>query len=185
MDICRARERSGPPHPVGGEQHHPQGGPVVCAEITLPVGGLFMRRETTWARQGQIKQVWRVIDATDVSLGRLAAEVAEVLMGKHRPEYTPHVPSGDVVIVLHGTKIGMTGSKGTQKLKRHYTGYPGGLKAETYESVRARKPDALIGDAVRRMLPKNRLSRVLLKNLHVVPAGEHPFADKKPVTMTI
>lgn len=144
-----------------------------------------MRRETTFAREGSVKQTWRVIDATDVSLGRLAAEVATVLMGKNRPEYTPHVITGDCVIVINGTKVGMTGSKGTQKLKQHYTGYPGGLRAETYDAVRAAKPDELIGDAVRRMLPKSRLARVMLKNLHVFPGAEHRFADKKPVEMKI
>jgi large subunit ribosomal protein L13 len=144
-----------------------------------------MRRETTFAREGDVKQVWRVVDATDVSLGRLAVEVAEVLMGKHRPEYTPHVPTGDCVIILNGTKVGLTGNKGAHKLKRHYTGYPGGLRAETYDAVRARKPEELIKDAVRRMMPKNRISRVLLKNLHVFSGAEHTFADKKPVSMKV
>ncbi len=144
-----------------------------------------MRRETTYAREGEIKQVWRVVDAADVPLGRLAVEVANVLMGKHRPEYTPHVASGDCVIVLNGTKVGLTGKKAEHNLKQRYTGYPGGLKAVTYGQVRERQPDSLIGDAVRRMMPKNRLSRVLLKNLHVVAGAEHTFADKKPVTMKV
>jgi large subunit ribosomal protein L13 len=144
-----------------------------------------MRRETTYAREGDIKQVWRVIDAAEVPLGRLAVEVANVLMGKHRPEYTPHVVSGDCVIVLNGKSVGLTGNKATQRMKLRYTGYPGGQRAESYGQVREHKPDELISDAVRRMMPKNRLSRVLLKNLHVFEGATHTFADKKPVEMKI
>jgi large subunit ribosomal protein L13 len=118
-------------------------------------------------------------------LGRLAAEVAIVLMGKHRPEYTAHVDCGDYVIVTHGTKVALTGRKAEQRLKLHYTGYPGGLKAETYGQVRDRKPESLISDAVRRMLPKSRLGRVMLGKLKVVPGAEHEFAAKNPTELKI
>lgn len=128
---------------------------------------------------------WRVIDAAGVPLGRLAAEVAEVLMGKHRPEYTPHVECGDWVIVINAKKIEMTGRKAEQRLKLRYTSHPGGLKAETYGQVREKDPESLIGDAVRRMLPKNRLSRVMMKNLHVYPGADHPHANMKPSTLTV
>jgi len=144
-----------------------------------------LRRQTWMAKKGDVPREWRVIDAADVPLGRLAAEVAIVLMGKHRPEYTPHVDTGDFVIVTNGTKVGLTGSKADHKLKLRYSGYPGGLKAETYGSVRQRRPDRLIEDAVRRMLPKNRLGRVMLKKLRVYPGAEHPHAQHNPVPLEI
>jgi len=128
---------------------------------------------------------WKVIDASGISLGRLAAEVAEVLMGKHRPEYTAHVESGDWVIVLNASKVGLTGRKAEQRLKLRYSQYPGGLKAETYGQVREDKPDLLIKDAVRRMLPKNRLARVMLKNMYVYAGADHPHAAMKPEVMTV
>jgi len=106
-------------------------------------------------------------------------------MGKHRPEYTPHIDCGDHVVVINGSKVGLSGKKAEQRLKRHYTGYPGGLKAETYGAVRDRKPETLIGDAVRRMLPKSRLGRVMLGKLKVYSGGEHPHASSNPVAMKI
>lgn len=128
---------------------------------------------------------WRLVDATDVSLGRLAVDVATVLMGKHRPEYTPHVDCGDFVIVINGSKVGMTGAKGEQNMKQRYSRYPGGLKEESYASVRDRRPEKLIEDAVRRMLPKNRLSRHMLKKLKVYPGAEHPHQSQQPIPMPI
>lgn len=136
-----------------------------------------MRRQTYFAKTGEIKKQWRQVDATDQPLGRLAVEVATVLMGKHRPEYTPHVDSGDFVIVTNATKVAMTGNKAEQRLKMRYTEYPGGLKTETYGSVRERRPEILISDAVKRMLPKNRLSRHILKNLKVYPGPDHPHKN--------
>lgn len=128
---------------------------------------------------------WRLVDATDVSLGRLAVEVATVLMGKHRPEYTPHVDCGDFVIVINGSKVGMTGSKGEQNMKQRYSRYPGGLKEESYADLRERRPEKLIEDAVRRMLPKNRISRHMLKKLKVYPGTEHPHQSQQPIPMAV
>jgi large subunit ribosomal protein L13 len=128
---------------------------------------------------------WRVIDAAGVPLGRLAAEVAEVLMGKHRPEYTAHVECGDWVVVINASKVEMTGRKAEHRLKMRYSSHPGGLKAETYGQVREEKPELLIKDAVRRMLPKNRLARVMLKNMHVYAGADHPHAAMKPATLTV
>ncbi len=144
-----------------------------------------LRRQTWMAKKGDVPREWRVIDADGVPLGRLAAEVATVLMGKHRPEYTPHVDTGDFVVVTNGKKIGLTGAKATQKLKMRYTGHPGGLKAETFGHLRERRSESLIEDAVRRMLPKNRLGRVMLKKLRVYPGAEHPHAQHNPVPLTI
>ncbi len=143
------------------------------------------RRQTYLAKPGTMSTTWRVVDAAGVPLGRLAAEVATVLMGKHRPDYTPHVLSGEAVVVLNGRQVAMTGRKAQQRLKMRYTEYPGGLKAETYEQVREKSPDRLIRDAVRRMLPKNRLSRAMLKNLHIYADAEHPHGAHKPATLTV
>ena len=139
-----------------------------------------MRRQTFFAKSGEIPKQWRQVDAEGQPLGRLAVEVATVLMGKHRPEYTPHVDTGDYVIVTNASKVALTGNKGEQRLKMRYTEYPGGLKTETYASVRDRKPEKLIEDAVRRMLPKNRLGRVMLTKLKVYPGAEHPHASQNP-----
>jgi len=144
---------------------------------------VHLRRQTWVAKNGEVAKQWRTIDATDVSLGRLASDVAVVLMGKHRPEYTPHVDCGDFVIVTNAAKIGLTGRKADQKLKSHYTGYPGGLKVETFGHVRDRKPEQLIEDAVRRMLPKSRLGRQMLKKLKVYPGAEHPHAGVNAIEL--
>lgn len=144
-----------------------------------------MRRDTTLAKPGTMKKTWRVVDAEGVPLGRLAAEVAIVLMGKHRPDYTPHVDCSDFVVVTNATKVGLTGRKAEQRMKQRYTEYPGGLKMESYGAVRQRKPEKLVQDAVRRMMPKNRMSRLVLKNLMVYPGAEHPHADKNPVAILV
>lgn len=145
-----------------------------------------MRRQTYFAnKETAPAKSWHVVDATGVPLGRLASDVAMVLMGKHRPEYTPHVDCGDFVIVVHGKQVGLTGNKAHQKQKLRYTRYPGGLKSESYGSLRERRPEKLIEDAVRRMLPKNRLGRQMLKKLKVYPAGEHPHQAQQPVEMTV
>ncbi|MGP1273305.1 MAG: 50S ribosomal protein L13 [Phycisphaerales bacterium] len=143
------------------------------------------RRESFVARPNQVERSWRLVDATDVPLGRLASDIAVVLMGKHRPEYTPHVDTGDYVVVVNASRVGLTGAKAQNKLKYHYTGYPGGLKAETFGSVRDRRPERLVEDAVRRMLPKNRLGRVMLKKLKVYPGAEHPHESNQPQPMTV
>lgn len=142
-----------------------------------------MRRQTYFAKAGEVHKQWRHVDAEGQPLGRLAVEIATVLMGKHRPEYTPHVDTGDFVIVTNGTKVGLSGNKGEQRLKMRYSEYPGGLKTETYASVRDRKPELLIEDAVRRMLPKNRLGRVMLTKLKVYPGAEHPHATQNPIPL--
>lgn len=137
-----------------------------------------MRRQTFFAKQGEIPRVTRHVDADGQPLGRLAADVAQVLMGKHRPTYTPHVDTGDFVVVTNATKVVLTGNKADHRLKLRYTEYPGGLKAETYGQVRERRPQKLIEDAVKRMLPKNRLGRQMLKKLKVFPGADHPYGTK-------
>lgn len=138
-----------------------------------------LRRQTWFAKKGEVPMSWRHVDAEGQVLGRLAVDIATVLMGKHRPEYTPHVDTGDHVIVTNASKVVMTGRKAEQKLHQRYTEYPGGLKTESYESLRQRRPELLIQTAVKRMLPKNRLGRHMLKKLHVYAGAEHPHADVK------
>ena len=140
-------------------------------------------RQTTFAKAGDLEAKWHVVDAEGQRLGRMATEIATVLMGKHRPEYTPHTDTGDFVVVTNAGKVKLTGAKASQKLKTHYTGYPGGLKAETFGSVRERRPEKLVEDAVRRMLPKNRLGRVMIKKLKVYAGAEHPHGAQQPVAM--
>lgn len=139
-----------------------------------------MRRQTYFAKAGEVQRNWHVVDATGTSLGRLASDIAVVLMGKHRPEYTPHVDTGDFVIVINASQVGLTGNKADRKLKLTYSGYPGGQKAQTYGTVRAKHPERLIEDAVRRMLPKNRLARVMLKKLKVYAGSDHPHQAQQP-----
>ncbi|HYE03363.1 MAG TPA: 50S ribosomal protein L13 [Phycisphaerales bacterium] len=143
-----------------------------------------MRRQTYFAKPGETRAAWRVVDAADIPLGRLASDIAVVLMGKHRPEYTPHVDCGDVVVVTNASRVALTGNKAEQRMRRRYTGYPGGLKAESYGHLRQRSPETLVQEAVRRMLPKNRLGRVMLARLKVYPGAEHPHVSQNPMPLS-
>jgi len=133
-----------------------------------------MPRQTTFAKPGEVNKKWHHVDAEGKTLGRMATRIATVLMGKHRPEYTPHVDCGDFVVVTNAEKVEMTGRKLYQKHRLRYSGYPGGLKAETYASVQKRRPEVLVEDAVRRMLPKTRLGRQMMKKLKVYAGTDHP-----------
>ena len=133
-----------------------------------------LRRQTFVAKRGEIVKNWHIVDATDQSLGRMSTEIATVLMGKHRPEYTAHVDCGDFVIVTNAAKVGLSGKKAEQKIRLTYSGFPGGQHAESYGHLRDRKPELLIEEAVRRMLPKSRLGRVMLKKLKVYAGEDHP-----------
>ncbi|MDX2132138.1 MAG: 50S ribosomal protein L13 [Planctomycetota bacterium] len=143
------------------------------------------RRQTYLAKTGEMTKTWRIVDAEGVPLGRLAAEIAMVLMGKHRPEYTPHVDTGEGVIVTNATKVVLTGRKAEQRVYMWYTKYPGGHKARSYGHLREHTPELLIQNAVRRMLPKNRLSRVMMKNLRVAAGAEHEFANLSPSELKV
>jgi large subunit ribosomal protein L13 len=131
------------------------------------------------AKPGQVPQQWWVVDATDKVLGRLATEIAMALMGKHRPTYTPHVDTGDFVVVVNAERVAMTGRKWELKEYRRYTGYPG-QRVETASSLRERHPDRVIREAVRRMLPKNRLSRHMLSKLKIYVGPDHPHQAQQP-----
>ncbi len=141
-----------------------------------------MSKQKTWtAKAADIKSEWFVVDATDQVLGRLAARIATVLMGKNKPTYTPHVDTGDFVIVLNAHKIRVTGTrKKEQVVYQHYTRYPGGQKEITMARMLERHPDRVLREAVRRMLPKNPLARHMLLKLKLYNGGEHKHQAQMP-----
>lgn len=144
-----------------------------------------MPRQTYFAKAGDVTPRWHHLDADGRVLGRIATEIATVLMGKHRPEYTPHVDCGDFIVVTNCEKIVLTGRKAEQKVKTTYSGYPGGLKSRTYADLLERRPERVMEDAVRRMLPKNRLGRQMLKKLKVYAGPDHPHHAQQPAPMSL
>ena len=142
-----------------------------------------MPRQTTFTKAHQTEPIWRIADADGQVLGRLAVRVATRLMGKHRPDYTPHVDGGDYVIVTNAAKVVLTGRKAEHKQKLRFSGYPGGLRAESYASLLKRRPELLVEDAVRRMLPKNRLGRKMMRKLKVYAGPEHRHHARHPVPL--
>ena len=132
-------------------------------------------------KKGDIEQRWHLIDAEGKILGRLSSQIAKVLRGKTRPTFTPHIGSGDNVVVVNCEKIRLTGKKLQQKKRYYYTGYPGGLREIPYDKLMKTHPERIIQFAVKGMLPKNRLGRKLLKKLHVYAGPTHPHQGQKPV----
>ena len=139
----------------------------------------MVAQPTYSAKPGEIEKQWHIVDASDEVLGRLASDIAVILMGKHRPEYTPHVDCGDFVVVVNAEKIAMTGKKMEDRLYTWYTGYPG-LRLESYGDRRDRKPEDLIYHAVRRMLPKNKLAYQMIKKLKIYAGPDHPHSAQEP-----
>lgn len=137
------------------------------------------------AKKQDTDREWFVIDAEGQTLGKLAVQVANVLRGKHKPTFTPHVDAGDFVIVINAEKIQVSGKKRSQKLYRHHSGYPGGLKTRTFEQLQAKHPERIIMKAVKGMLPHNRLGRQQLKKLKVYAGGQHPHQAQQPQDMTL
>ena len=135
-------------------------------------------------KAGEVTREWVVIDATDVVLGRLASHAAAILRGKHKPTFAPHVDTGDFVIIVNAEKVALTGQKLQKKMAYRHSGYPGGLKAVSYEELLERNPVRAVEKAVRGMLPKNSLGRQQLTKLKVYAGGEHPHAAQKPTTYT-
>ncbi len=136
--------------------------------------------KTFHARKEDVEKKWYLVDAEGRVLGRLAAEVAKILRGKHKPIFSPHVDTGDFVIVVNAQKIKLTGNKLKNKVYYRHSGYPGGLKATTAEKLLTKKPEELIKRAVKGMLPKNRLGRKIFKKLKVYAGPEHPHAAQQP-----
>lgn len=132
-----------------------------------------------------IQQNWYVVDAADQRLGRLATEIAMILRGKNKPTYTPHMDTGDFVIVVNADKVAVTGKKRSQKLYRRHSGRPGGMKTETFAKLQARIPERIIEQAVRGMLPKNTLGRKLFTKLKVYAGPDHPHDAQKPEVLQI
>jgi large subunit ribosomal protein L13 len=136
--------------------------------------------KTYSAKAEDIERKWFVVDATDKTLGRMATRIATVLHGKHKPIFTPHVDCGDYVVVINAEKIHVTGNRLDDKMYHHHSGYPGGLKSRSLREMLATRPERVITEAVRRMLPKSSLGRHMLKKLKVYAGPEHPHQAQNP-----
>ena len=136
-------------------------------------------------KPGDITHAWHVIDATDVVLGRLAAQAATLLRGKHKPMYAPHVDTGDFVVIVNAEKVAVTGNKRADKFVYRHSGYPGGLRQRSVGEMLEKQPDRLVEKAIKGMLPKNRLGRAMGKKLKVYAGPEHPHAAQKPAAFEI
>jgi large subunit ribosomal protein L13 len=133
------------------------------------------------AKTGEIEAKWLLVDATDKVVGRLAAKIARVLMGKHRPEYTPHVDTGDFVVVINAEKVKLTGAaKLAQRDYQRFSGYPHGQKSVTLKEMLATKPEKVLYEAIRRMMPKNKLASAMLGKLKIYAGAEHPHQAQQP-----
>jgi len=137
------------------------------------------------AKPETVKRDWFVVDATDKTLGRLASEIALRLRGKHKVEYTPHVDTGDYIVVVNAASIAVTGAKETNKIYYSHSGYPGGIKATTLDKMRIRTPERILEKAVKGMLPKNPLGRAMFRKLKVYSGAEHGHSAQQPQTLDI
>ena len=135
---------------------------------------------TYMVKPNEVTRKWYILDAANRPLGRVASEAARILMGKHKPTYTPHVDTGDHVIVINAEKVRLTGRKLDQKFYIYHTGYPGGLRKISYRKLLAEKPEMAVEEAIRRMLPQNRLGRKMFKKLRVYRGEQHPHSAQKP-----
>ena len=140
---------------------------------------------TYFPKAGEVVRKWYVVDAAGQTLGRLASQVARILMGKENPQYTTFLDTGDHVIVINAEKVKTTGVKAEQKVYQHYTGYPGGLRTEEFRKRFERKPEAIIEAAVLRMLPKSKLGRQMISKLNVYRGEKHPHEAQKPVAKAL
>ena len=160
--------------------------------VSLRLGAISPRRSrdthvmkaklqrTFTPKPGDIERSWYVVDATDVPLGRLASEIAQVLRGKNKPTYAPHIDGGDYVVVVNAEKVHVSGNKEVEKLYFRHSGYPGGLRAESLSEVREKHPERLVEVAVKGMLPKNRLGRQIYRKLKVYSGPDHPHRSQSP-----
>jgi large subunit ribosomal protein L13 len=141
--------------------------------------------KTFSAKPDQVKRDWYVVDASGKTLGRLATEIARRLRGKHKPEYTPHVDTGDYIIVINAGKITISGKKAADKTYYHHTGYIGNMKSITFEKLLAKSPERVLQLAVKGMLPKNPLGRAMLRKLKIYPGAEHTHAAQQPLVLDL
>jgi len=137
------------------------------------------------AKKEAVQQSWYLVDADNKVLGRLASELAKILRGKNKPDFTPHVDTGDYVVVINAEKVNLTGNKLKDKVYYRHSGYPGGIKSMTAEDLKAKRPEDLVRLAVKGMLPKNRLGRKLFKKLKVYAGAEHPHQAQQPKPIEI
>ncbi|RUO42869.1 50S ribosomal protein L13 [Aliidiomarina taiwanensis] len=141
--------------------------------------------KTFVAKPATVKRDWYVVDAEGKTLGRIATEIATRLRGKHKPEYTPHVDTGDYIIVVNAEKVTVTGNKAQDKIYYSHSGYPGGLKSMSFEKLQAKKPEMIIEAAVKGMLPRGPLGRDMFRKLKVYAGPEHNHAAQQPKTLDI
>lgn len=141
--------------------------------------------KTYVAKPSQIEKKWYVVDASGETLGKLATLVADTLRGKRKPIYTPNIDTGDFVIVVNAEKVRVSGKKAEQKMYYRHSGYPGGIKAESFEHLQARRPEEIVRRAVRGMVPHNRLGRAQLRKLKVYAGAEHPHKAQRPQALKI
>ncbi len=141
--------------------------------------------KTYSAKPGEVCRDWFVVDAADKTLGRLASEIAHRLRGKHKPEYTPHVDTGDYIVVINAEKVRVTGAKARDKMYHRHTGYPGGLKSLSFEKMIDQSPERVIQIAVKGMLPRNPLGRAMFKKLKVYAGSEHPHSAQQPQALNL
>ncbi len=144
-----------------------------------------MRQKVYMAKPGEVERRWLLVDAKGKVVGRLASDIATVLMGKNKPTYTPHVDVGDFVVVVNADKVQFTGKKWEQKLYYRHSNHPGGLKFRSAREMRERKPEEILRHAVRGMLPKNHLGRRMLKKLKIYAGDSHPHVAQRPVKVEL
>ena len=136
-------------------------------------------------KKSEIERSWHLVDAEGLILGRMATEVAQILRGKHKPTFAPHIDTGDHVIVVNADKVVLTSGKAEKKMVYHHTGFPGGIRSESYAMLLAKKPAEIVRQSIRGMLPKNRLGRQQLSKLQVYAGPTHPHEAQKPIPLEI
>jgi large subunit ribosomal protein L13 len=141
--------------------------------------------KTFSAKPASVQRDWYVVDASGKTLGRLASEVARRLRGKHKPEYTPHVDTGDYIVIVNAEKVKVTGKKARDKKYYHHTGFPGGIRETDFQTLQDHKPERVIELAVKGMMPRNPLGRDMLRKLKVYAGGEHPHSAQQPQSLDI
>jgi len=141
--------------------------------------------KTFSAKPHEVQRVWYLIDANEQTLGRLAAEIARRLRGKHKPEYTPHVDTGDYIVVVNAAKIRVTGNKGTDKVYYRHSGYPGGVYETSFDKMQQRAPGRVLQLAVKGMLPKGPLGYAMIKKLKIYAQGSHPHSAQMPKALDL
>lgn len=144
-----------------------------------------MNRQTYHAKNNEVETVWHHVDATDKVLGRLSTKLAVILQGKNKPQYTPHHDVGDYIVVTNAAKITLTGAKLDQKIAKHFSGYPSGQRTRTYRWMLEHKPEQVLRDSVRRMLPKNKIGTQMLKKLKIYSGAEHEHQAQQPQTLEV